>query len=68
MPIGVTPSERAPHALGFEALARFIENEAAFQVMLLPAHEPWMTGSLGYHHLFWDHDAVGLRDHPVGDG
>ena len=35
--------------------------EAAFQVYALPAHEPWMTGSLVYRHEFWDHDAVGLR-------
>ncbi|MDT7571813.1 MAG: putative acetyltransferase [Actinomycetota bacterium] len=34
---------------------------AAFQVCLLPAYEPWMTGTLVYRHEFWDHDAVGLR-------
>jgi putative acetyltransferase len=32
-----------------------------FQVLLLPAHEPWMTGTLVYRPEFWDHDAVGLR-------
>jgi putative acetyltransferase len=35
--------------------------EPAFQVQLLPAYEPWMTGTLVYRHEFWDHDAVGLR-------
>jgi len=36
--------------------------EAAFQVALLPAHEPWMTGRLVYCDAFWAHDCVGLRD------
>jgi len=36
--------------------------EPAFQAMLLPAHEPWMTGTLVYPEVFWRHDAVGLRD------
>ena len=36
--------------------------DAGFQVKLLPAFEPWMTGTLVYSHTFWDHDAVGLRD------
>jgi putative acetyltransferase len=35
--------------------------DAAFQVVLLPAHEPWMTGALVYHEIFWAYDAVGLR-------
>ncbi len=35
--------------------------EAAFQVYELPAHEPWMTGTLVYAAEFWHHDAVGLR-------
>ncbi|WP_432571522.1 GNAT family N-acetyltransferase [Kineococcus sp. SYSU DK005] len=35
--------------------------EAAFQVFLLPAYEPWMTGTLVYPEVFWRHDAVGLR-------
>lgn len=35
---------------------------AAFQVRRLPAYQPWMTGTLVYSHVFWDHDAVGLRD------
>jgi putative acetyltransferase len=36
--------------------------DAAFQVRLLPAYEPWMTGTLVYSELFWRHDAVGLRE------
>lgn len=36
--------------------------EAAFQAIRLPAHEPWMTGTLVYAEAFWRHDAVGLRD------
>ena len=36
--------------------------DGAFQVFRLPAYEPWMTGTLVYPQLWWDHDAVGLRD------
>ena len=36
--------------------------DAAFQVRLLRAHAPWMTGTLVYRQTFWDHDSVGLRD------
>jgi putative acetyltransferase len=36
--------------------------DAAFQAVLLPAHEPWMTGTLVYSEVFWRFDAVGLRD------
>jgi putative acetyltransferase len=36
--------------------------EPAFQVVLLDAHEPWMTGALVYCEAFWAHDCVGLRD------
>ncbi len=36
--------------------------DAAFQVFRLPAHEPWMTGTLVYPDAFWRHDAVGLRE------
>ncbi len=35
--------------------------DAAFQVVLLPGHEPWMTGTLVYSEVFWHHDSVGLR-------
>lgn len=34
----------------------------AFQVMLLPAYQTWMTGTLIYPPPFWDLDCVGLRD------
>jgi putative acetyltransferase len=36
--------------------------EAAFQVLALDGHEPWMTGTLVYSRVFWDLDCVGLRD------
>jgi putative acetyltransferase len=36
--------------------------DAAFQVVILPRYEPWMTGTLVYSDPFWRHDAVGLRD------
>jgi len=36
--------------------------DAAFQALLLPDHEPWMTGTLVYSETFWRQDAVGLRD------
>ncbi|WP_026922591.1 GNAT family N-acetyltransferase [Glycomyces arizonensis] len=36
--------------------------DAAFQVYPLAAHEPWMTGTLVYSPVFWQHDCVGLRD------
>jgi len=35
--------------------------DAGFQAMLLPAYEPWMTGTLVYSEPFWRNDAVGLR-------
>lgn len=42
--------------------------DAAFQVVRLPAYEPWMTGALVYADQFWAFDLVGLRDAPSGDG
>jgi putative acetyltransferase len=36
--------------------------DAAFQVVRLPAYEPWMTGTFVYPDTFWEHDCVGLRD------
>jgi putative acetyltransferase len=36
--------------------------DARFQVLRLPAYEPWMTGTLVYAEAFWRHDCVGLRD------
>ena len=35
--------------------------DAAFQVLRLPAYEPWMTGTLVYSATFWEYDCVGLR-------
>ena len=34
----------------------------AFQVVLLEAHQSWMTGALVYVDAFWALDCVGLRD------
>jgi putative acetyltransferase len=36
--------------------------DVGFQVVILPTHEPWMTGTLVYPEPFWRHDLVGLRD------
>ncbi len=36
--------------------------DQACRVMLLPAHEPWMTGRLVYPDVWWRRDLVGLRD------
>lgn len=36
--------------------------DAAFQALLLPAHEESMTGTLVYSEIFWRLDAVGLRE------
>lgn len=36
--------------------------DAGFQVAMLSAHEPWMTGSFVYSEPFWAQDCVGLRD------
>lgn len=36
--------------------------DAAFQVVLLPGWENWMTGALVYPEAFWAMDAVGLRE------
>lgn len=36
--------------------------DVAFQVIKQPSYEPWMTGTLVYSRVFWDLDAVGLRD------
>ena len=37
--------------------------EAAFQVAMLSAYQPWMTGTFVYSETFWAQDCVGLRDH-----
>ena len=41
--------------------------DPAFQVITLPAYEPWMTGTLVYPEPFWRHDSVGLRDVDTGE-
>jgi putative acetyltransferase len=46
--------------LGYRRPSRRVP-AAAFQVMQLPAQQAWMTGTLVYPQVFWDHDAVGLR-------
>ncbi|HET9780515.1 MAG TPA: N-acetyltransferase [Candidatus Dormibacteraeota bacterium] len=38
--------------------------DAAFQVKVLDAYEPWMTGTFVYSQTFWDLDLVGLRETP----
>jgi putative acetyltransferase len=35
--------------------------QPAFQVLLLPSWQPWMTGALVYPEAFWTMDLVGLR-------
>jgi putative acetyltransferase len=52
---------RSGAPLGFERPSARIP-ERAFQVALLPAHEPWMVGRLVYPEAFWATDTVGLRD------
>jgi putative acetyltransferase len=47
--------------LGFRKPSLRIPDEA-FQAIRLPAHEPWMTGTLVYADAFWRHDCVGLRE------
>jgi putative acetyltransferase len=52
---------RAAVPAGFRPPSRRIPGPA-FQVALLPAHEPWMVGTLVYCEAFWSTDTVGLRD------
>jgi putative acetyltransferase len=47
--------------LGFTAPSTRIPGPA-FQVVLLPAYQPWMSGALVYCEPFWALDCVGLRD------
>jgi putative acetyltransferase len=51
---------QAAHDHGFQAPSTRIP-AAGFQVALLPAWQPWMTGALVYNDTFWAHDCVGLR-------
>ena len=52
---------KAAGSLGFRRPSLRIP-EPAFQVLPLPAYEPWMTGTLVYSRVFWDLDSVGLRE------
>jgi putative acetyltransferase len=52
---------RSAVGLGFRKPSLRIP-DAAFQVLRLPAYEPWMTGTMVYAEAFWTHDLVGLRD------
>jgi putative acetyltransferase len=47
--------------LGFERPSLRIP-VPAFQVALLAAYQPWITGRLIYPEAFWSTDTVGLRD------
>lgn len=51
----------AAEPLGFRRPSHRIP-APAFQVVVLPGHEAWMTGTLVYAHPFWDLYCVGLRD------
>jgi putative acetyltransferase len=55
---------RAGGELGFRKPSLRIPDDA-FQALMMPSYEPWMTGTLVYSHVFWEHDAVGLREPPV---
>jgi putative acetyltransferase len=46
---------------GFVAPSRRIP-APGFQVVRLPARQPWMTGAVVYNDTFWSCDLVGLRD------
>jgi putative acetyltransferase len=35
--------------------------DPAFPAIRLPAHELWMTGTLVYSRVVWQHVALGLR-------
>jgi putative acetyltransferase len=52
---------RRADEVGFERPSARIPG-AAFQVVVLPAHEAWMTGRLVYCDAFWALECVGLRD------
>ena len=55
------PRVRTSRRRGFRSPSLRIP-EPAFQVALLSAYEPWMTGTLVYSEIFWELDVVGLRD------
>jgi putative acetyltransferase len=47
--------------LGFTPPSQRIP-DAAFQVVIGPGYETWMTGALVYNDTFWSYDCVGLRE------
>lgn len=47
--------------LGFRKPSLRIPDQA-FQVVKLPAFDPWMGGTLVYAEVFWRYDSVGRRD------
>ncbi len=57
---------RPATGLGFTAPSARIPGPA-FQVVLLEAHQSWMTGALVYVDAFWALDCVGLRDPYLGE-
>lgn len=61
-PLGVHPRFQG-RGVGTELVARIPDE--AFQVSILSAYEPWMTGTLVYSESFWALDCVGLRDPAV---
>jgi putative acetyltransferase len=56
----------AARELGFDRPSERIP-WAAFQVVVLEAHEPWMTGRLVYPEAHWRADTVGLRGEVLAD-
>ena len=42
--------------------AAFGDHGPVVAVLPMPSYEPWMTGTLVLSHVFWEHDAVGLRE------
>jgi len=59
---GFTPAE----PLGFRRPSLRIPLPA-FQVVVLPGYQDWMTGTLVYAPPFWELDCVGLRDQELVD-
>jgi putative acetyltransferase len=55
---------RAGGDAGFTPPSRRIP-PAAFQYVPLPPYLSSMTGALVYPDAFWEHDSVGLREHPA---
>ncbi len=68
--------EGSPHYYGARGFERAADHrlyppsartpDRAFQVVLLDAHEPWMTGQCVYRDVWWRHDSAGLRGARLG--